>query len=220
MPLYSRKWAFPFPNGEPKPNQRNQSLLQTSFTRLSSGFRVRDPIDDRPLMDLSDGLMERLRAYRETLPASPPEGGAAPADLANVISRMRALAGEAASGTLPAAVNTELAALEAQIKEVVGRDDADEIGRVLDARVGQAHDTASTTGSASPATGSMVHRLMTAIGRARALAGNIAAATTPAHEMTRAEEQAVLSRAQALLEDGVSRLTSTPAHPRAKQLLN
>lgn len=219
MGLFDRKWLAPARAG---PSTHSTAVTHTAFTRLSSGFRVRDPPDERPRMELSEALVARLHAYREQAQLALGPAARSP-EIDSVITRMRALAGEATAGRLAVLPSAELAELDAQIEEAAGNcrnADADSIAHALDAAVAVGKDVGFSAGGASPAGASRIHRLVAALARARALQGNVAAAASAASAITVAEEMSALYRAQNLLEDRVSKLTEALPPSPARRLLN
>lgn len=198
------------PNGraDGHPLEPKDRLVRTSFARLSSGFRVTDPSDDRAVMELSDALQARLRS------GDTRHANASPPAMASVLARMRTIARGVEGGAPLATANAELSELVAQLRAgLEAAENADERSR--DRSSGDVGPTRRTSAALT-----IMQRLMGAIARARAIEGNVAGAESDAEVVSRAEESLVLARAQALLEEGVARFTRAPSRPKARQLLN
>jgi hypothetical protein len=203
------------------PFEPPKRLVRTSFARLSSGFRVADPRDDRAVMELSDALQERLRSASERSAGerSPSEAGPslvdahAPPSMLGVLARMRTLAEGVEDGLPISSANADLGELVSQLRTSL---------EALELHSKEPSRGPSDVGPAGDATATvhMMQRLMSAIARARAIEGNVAGAKSAVSAVSEAEEQLLLARAQALLEEGVARFTRAPFRPRARQLLN
>jgi flagellin len=102
-----------------------QSTLQTSFQRLSSGFRVNSASDDAAGLGVSESLKSRIRSFKVAerntsnaiSMANTAEGGLN--EISGIIVRMRELAVQSANGDLTSTdrgyVNTEFALLKEEI---------------------------------------------------------------------------------------------------------
>ncbi len=109
--------------------QRNlsvaQSRLQSSFQRLSSGFRINQASDDSAGMGISESLKAKIRSFgvaeRNTnvaiSMANTAEGGLS--EISNIVSRMRELAVQGANGDLTSTdrsyIDTEFGLLKDEI---------------------------------------------------------------------------------------------------------
>jgi hypothetical protein len=229
---------------EATPTAPRLRLVQTSFARLSSGFRVPARTADRDLMAISDALEKRLATRRLRVVPPPEEAPQAASSevptlqrapdprapdspssdgpsLGSVIARMRRLA-VAADGVAPGeAADHDLSSLLVELRREVeaGRIPAS-VASTLRTSVGQPGAPLHDVSHSGAAAASMMQRLMGAIARARALEGNLAAAASDPDVVSRAEEAVLLSRAQGLLEEGVSRFTQAPTRPRLRPILN
>lgn len=202
------------PNGraDGHPLEPKDRLVRTSFARLSSGFRVTDPSDDRAVMELSDALQARLQTRLRS--GDTRHANASPPAMASVLARMRTIARGVEGGAPLATANAELSELVAQLRAgLEAAENADERSR--DRSSGDVGPNRRTSAALT-----IMQRLMGAIARARAIEGNVAGAESDAEVVSRAEESLVLARAQALLEEGVARFTRAPSRPKARQLLN
>ncbi|MBM4375897.1 MAG: hypothetical protein FJ095_12490 [Deltaproteobacteria bacterium] len=188
-------------------------LVRSTFTRLSSGFRIPQRSGDREFMEISDALQARLANGRLRIV---PSEDATPA-IGGVIERMRKLAEVADAGHPLTQASAELVGLVAELRAEV-----EHIERV---RRGES-SFGVADGSVMSASFSAVQRLVGAIARARALEGNLAAARSDHESLTQAEEALVLARAQALLEEGVARFTrgspprAAPVKSRLRPVFN
>jgi flagellin len=102
-----------------------QSTLQTSFQRLSSGFRVNSASDDAAGLGVSESLKSRIRSFKVAerntsnaiSMANTAEGGLN--EISGIIVRMRELAVQSANGDLTSTdrgyVDTEFALLKEEI---------------------------------------------------------------------------------------------------------
>ena len=202
------------PNGraDGHPLEPKDRLVRTSFARLSSGFRVTDPSDDRAVMELSDALQARLQTRLRS--GDTRHANANPPAMTSVLARMRTIARGVEGGAPLATANAELSELVAQLRAgLEAAENADERSR--DRSSGDVGPNRRTSAALT-----IMQRLMGAIARARAIEGNVAGAESDAEVVSRAEESLVLDRAQALLEEGVARFTRAPSRPKARQLLN
>ena len=202
------------PNGraDGHPLEPKDRLVRTSFARLSSGFRVTDPSDDRAVMELSDALQARLQTRLRS--GDTRHANASPPAMTSVLARMRTIARGVEGGAPLATANAELSELVAQLRAgLEAAENADERSR--DRSSGDVGPNRRTSAALT-----IMQRLMGAIARARAIEGNVAGAESDAEVVSRAEESLVLARAQALLEEGVARFTRAPSRPKARQLLN
>lgn len=216
------------PNGEPtEPRLR---LVQTSFARLSSGFRIPARADDGELMAISSDLAKRLRESRlRVVPRGdgpPSEAGTGrppavtgPSSLGTVLSRLHRLAASSSEpSTCPENGDGRQYEEDVDLSSVLHdlkRAAASSAARSEDP---MEHPSAHRLDrvSASP----MTQRLLNAIARARAAEANGAGASSDIEGVDHAEEQLLLVRSQALLEEGVARFTKSPARPRLKLVLN
>lgn len=191
------------------PAEPRLRLVRTTFTRLSSGFRVPEPPGGAPAMGISRSLSARLSggAFRE----APPPAAESPSAIDGVLSRMRALAEVADAGRALAAASYERGQLVAELRaEVEGIERARRSGDAVE----------PLQASVAPSLVTM-QRLIGSIARARAIEGNLAAARSDLESVSQAEEALVLARAQALLEEGVARFTQgTPVRPKLRVVLN
>ncbi len=102
-----------------------QGALQTSFQRLSSGFRVNSASDDAAGLGVSESLKSRIRSFKVAerntsnaiSMANTAEGGLN--EISGIVIRMRELAVQSANGDLTSTdrgyVNTEFALLKDEI---------------------------------------------------------------------------------------------------------
>jgi hypothetical protein len=191
-------------------------LVRTSFTRLSSGFRIPERRADRELMDISDALQARLANGRLRIVPTEPIAPASTV-LGGVIERMRKLAEVADGGHPVTQASYELGGLVAELRAEVEHLERVRRGEGSPVTEERAHVRASV---------SSLQRLVGAIARARALEGNLAAARSDHESISNAEEALVLARAQALLQEGVARFTqggavrAAAAKPRLRPVLN
>ena len=104
------------PNGraDGHPLEPKDRLVRTSFARLSSGFRVTDPSDDRAVMELSDALQARLQTRLRS--GDTRHANASPPAMASVLARMRTIARGVEGGAPLATANAELSELVAQLR--------------------------------------------------------------------------------------------------------
>lgn len=195
-------------------HQPNPRLTRSSFLRLSSGFVVTDPLNDRATMELSDALQARLAGRAQTTLSEGASVSTQASSMSGVIARLRAVAERLETGAPFSAANVELSELIAQLRtglEVAG-------GKTS---LGNRHSLLEFgPNGAARASISSMHRLAGALARARAIEGNLAGAGSDTEALSRAEEQMVLGRAQALLEEGVARFAQVSTRPRARELLN
>lgn len=107
---------------------RNQTKLQKSLERLSSGFRVNRAGDDAAGLAISEKLRANIRALGQAS-RNASDGVAliqvaegAMEEMSNMLSRMKELANQAATGTLSATergyLNTEFTALQSEITRI------------------------------------------------------------------------------------------------------
>ncbi len=104
---------------------KNKSLLQTSFQRLSSGFRINSASDDAAGLAISESLRSRIRSFsvaernanNAMSMAQIADGGLS--EISNVIIRMRELAVQGASGDLTSTdrgyIDTEFQLLKTEV---------------------------------------------------------------------------------------------------------
>jgi flagellin len=123
MPLYINTNVASL-QSQKNPN-RVQQTLQTSFQRLSSGFRINSASDDAAGFDVAESLRARIRSFsvaeRNTnnaiSMAQTAEGGLD--EISGIIIRMRDLAVQSANGDLTSTnrsdVNTKFSALQEEI---------------------------------------------------------------------------------------------------------
>ncbi len=104
---------------------KTQSVLQTSFQRLSSGYRINSAANDAAGLALSESLRSKIRSFsvaernasNAMSMAQIADGGLG--EISNVIVRMRELAVQGASGDLTSTdrdyIDTEFQALKSEI---------------------------------------------------------------------------------------------------------
>lgn len=109
---------------------RNQKLLQSSYNRLSSGFRVNTAADDAAGLAISESMKSQIRSYTVAernagdgiSMAQTAEG--ALGEVHNVLGRMRELAMQASNGSLGSAdrsyLDTEFKSLQGEISRIQG----------------------------------------------------------------------------------------------------
>ena len=108
----------------------NQSQLQLSFNRLSSGFRINSAKDDAAGLAISESLKSQIRSFSVAernasdgiSMAQTAEG--ALGEVHNILGRMRELAVQASNGTLTeddrGFIQTEFASLQDEITRIQG----------------------------------------------------------------------------------------------------
>jgi flagellin len=108
----------------------NQKALQSSFNKLSSGYRVNSAADDAAGLAISESMKSQIRSY--TVAERNAADGASMAQTAegslgevhNVLGRMRELAMQSANGSLGSSdrdyMNTEYDSLKAEITRIQG----------------------------------------------------------------------------------------------------
>jgi len=108
---------------------KSQSALQTTFNKLSSGFRINNAKDDAAGLAIS----ESLKAQVKTLTVNERNAGdaismaqtaeGALGELSNIILRMRELAAQASNGSLQSSdrafIQTEFSNLQAETKRIM-----------------------------------------------------------------------------------------------------
>jgi len=109
---------------------RNQKLLQSSYNRLSSGFRVNTAADDAAGLAISESMKSQIRSFTVAernagdgiSMAQTAEG--ALGEVHNVLGRMRELAMQASNGSLGSAdrgyLDTEFKSLQGEISRIQG----------------------------------------------------------------------------------------------------
>ncbi|MBN1609560.1 MAG: flagellin FliC [Polyangiaceae bacterium] len=109
---------------------RNQKLLQSSYNKLSSGFRVNTAADDAAGLAISESMKSQIRSYTVAernagdgiSMAQTAEG--ALGEVHNVLGRMRELAMQASNGSLGSAdrgyLDTEFKSLQGEISRIQG----------------------------------------------------------------------------------------------------
>ncbi|MBN1609559.1 MAG: flagellin FliC [Polyangiaceae bacterium] len=109
---------------------RNQKLLQGSYNKLSSGFRVNTAADDAAGLAISESMKSQIRSYTVAernagdgiSMAQTAEG--ALGEIHNVLGRMRELAMQASNGSLGTAdrgyLDTEFKSLQGEISRIQG----------------------------------------------------------------------------------------------------
>ncbi len=109
---------------------KNQSMLGTSFAKLSSGFRINSAKDDAAGLAISESMRSQIRSYvvaernaNDAISMVQTAEGAL-GEVHSVIGRMRELAMQGANGSLSATdrgyLNTEFRALQSEITRVQG----------------------------------------------------------------------------------------------------
>lgn len=116
--------------GAMKNMNKNQSALQTSFNRLSSGLRINSAADDAAGLAVSESMKSQIRSYSVAernaadgvSMAQTAEG--ALGEVHAVLGRMRELAMQSSNGTLTssdrAQVGTEFTQLQSEITRIQG----------------------------------------------------------------------------------------------------
>jgi len=108
----------------------NQKALQTSFNRLSSGFRVNSAADDAAGLAISEGMKSQIRSYtvaernaNDGISMAQTAEGAL-SEIHGVLGRMRELAMQASNGSLTSTdrgyLNTEFTSLKSEISRIQG----------------------------------------------------------------------------------------------------
>jgi flagellin len=109
---------------------RNQKLLQSSYNKLSSGFRVNTAADDAAGLAISESMKSQIRSFTVAernagdgiSMAQTAEG--ALGEVHNVLGRMRELAMQASNGSLGTAdrgyLDTEFKSLQGEISRIQG----------------------------------------------------------------------------------------------------
>jgi flagellin len=109
---------------------KNQALLQTSFNRLSSGFRINSAKDDAAGLAISESLKSQIRSFtvaeRNALDgislAQTAEGSLG--EVHDILGRMRELAVQASNGTLTSSdrdfLQAEFLSLQSEITRIQG----------------------------------------------------------------------------------------------------
>lgn len=106
----------------------NQKALQSSFTKLSSGFRINTAADDASGLAISESMKSQVRSY--TVAERNASDGISMAQTAegalgevhDVLGRMRELAMQASNGSLGSSdreyINTEFSSLQSEIGRI------------------------------------------------------------------------------------------------------
>ena len=109
---------------------QSNAALQTSFNRLSSGFRINSAKDDAAGLAISESMMTQIRSYtvaernaNDAISMVQTAEGAL-GEVQNIMGRMRELAMQGANGSLTdidrGFLNTEYQALKAEISRIQG----------------------------------------------------------------------------------------------------
>lgn len=109
---------------------QSNSALQTSFNRLSSGFRINSAKDDAAGLAISESMITQIRSYtvaernaNDAISMVQTAEGAL-AEVQNIMGRMRELAMQGANGSLTGVdrgfLDTEYQALKAEISRIQG----------------------------------------------------------------------------------------------------
>jgi flagellin len=109
---------------------QSNSALQTSFNRLSSGFRINSAKDDAAGLAISESMMTQIRSYtvaernaNDAISMVQTAEGAL-GEVQNIMGRMRELAMQGSNGSLTDVdrgfLNTEYQALKAEISRIQG----------------------------------------------------------------------------------------------------
>lgn len=109
---------------------QSNSALQTSFNRLSSGFRINSAKDDAAGLAISESMSTQIRSYtvaernaNDAISMVQTAEGAL-GEVQNIMGRMRELAMQGANGSLTETdrnyLNTEFQALKAEINRIQG----------------------------------------------------------------------------------------------------
>ena len=105
---------------------RNQRALQSSFAKLSSGFRVNNASDDAAGLAISESMKSQIRSYTvaernagdAVSMAQTAEGG----EVHEILGRMRELAMQSSNGGLTSTdrgyINTEFGSLQAEVTRI------------------------------------------------------------------------------------------------------
>jgi flagellin len=107
---------------------KTQSALQTSFARLSSGYRINSSADDAAGLGISDSMTAQIRSYgvaernsNDGISMAQTADGAS-AQITGMLTRMRELSVQAANGSLQSGdrtnINTEFTQLQSEIDRV------------------------------------------------------------------------------------------------------
>jgi flagellin len=109
---------------------RSNDALQTSFNRLSSGYRINTAADDAAGLAISESMMTQIRSYtvaernaNDAISMVQSAEGAL-GEVQNIMGRMRELAMQGANGSLTATdrgfLNTEFQQLKAEVNRIQG----------------------------------------------------------------------------------------------------
>jgi len=208
---------------------KSQRVLDRSFKRLSSGFHVEGMTDDAAAMAIS----EELRARTESLRAAEFSAAARAAadgldEVGNIISRMRSLAVQSAnddrSFVEQGILEAELETLVEQIDHLAKHDersdpspsDTAERPALSTARAASAFTAPAVAldGAGEPARHNpRADRLIAAVAKREVAQANRAAAGSTLDEIDSAAETSYLTRAQVLLESGISVLAQANQAP-------
>lgn len=107
---------------------KTQGALQTSFARLSSGYRINSSADDAAGLGISDSMTAQIRSYgvaernsNDGISMAQTADGAS-AQITGMLTRMRELSVQAANGSLQSGdrtnLNTEFGQLQSEIDRV------------------------------------------------------------------------------------------------------
>jgi flagellin len=107
---------------------KTQSALQTSFARLSSGYRINSSADDAAGLGISDSMTAQIRSYgvaernsNDGISMAQTADGAS-AQVTGMLTRMRELSVQAANGSLQSSdrvnIGTEFTQLQSEIDRV------------------------------------------------------------------------------------------------------
>lgn len=107
---------------------KTQGALQTSFARLSSGYRINSAADDAAGLGISDSMTAQVRSYgvaernaNDGISMAQTADGAA-SQITGMLQRMRELSVQAANGSLQSAdranINTEFGQLQEEIDRI------------------------------------------------------------------------------------------------------
>ena len=107
---------------------RNQSALQSSFQRLSSGFRINTAADDAAGLAISESMQSQIRSFSvaernagDAISMAQTAEGAL-GEMHGIMGRMRELATQASNGSLSSTdrgyLNTEFSALQSELTRI------------------------------------------------------------------------------------------------------
>jgi len=109
---------------------KNQALLQRSFNRLSSGFRINTAADDAAGLAISEGMKSQIRSYvvaernANDAISMTQTGEGALSNVQDIVVRMRELATQAANGSYTSTdrsyMDTEYQALKQELNRLQG----------------------------------------------------------------------------------------------------